>query len=65
MICHRLRKVFLDGRYRVIDRTEDKVGGPPGFVEPLLLDQSPIILNAPEGQISQEQAGKDDPDAEK
>jgi len=65
MIRHRFRKILLDCPYRVIDRAGDPVGGPPGVFEPLLLDQGPVILNAPESQISQEQAGKDDPEPEK
>ena len=65
MICHYLRKSYFDGRYPVIDRADDMVGGPPGFVEPFLFEKSPIILNAPEGQVSQEKAGQDDPEPEK
>ncbi|MBE3125112.1 MAG: hypothetical protein IMZ57_05570 [Acidobacteria bacterium] len=65
MICHYLRKSYLDSRYLIIDRAEDQVGGPPGFVEPFLFEQSPVILNAPEGEVSQEQAGQDDPRPEK
>ncbi|MBE3110734.1 MAG: hypothetical protein IMZ46_09530 [Acidobacteria bacterium] len=65
MICHYLRKSYLDSRYLIIDRAEDQVGGPPGFLEPFFFKQRPVILNAPEGEVSQEQAGQDDPRPEK
>ena len=65
MIRHYLRKSYLDGRYLIIDRADDIVGRPSRLFEPFLLEKSPIVLNAPEGEVSQEQAGQDDPEPEK
>ena len=65
MICHYLRKSYFDGRYPVIDRADDMVGRLSRLFESLLLEQRPVILNAPEGQISQEKARQNDAKAEK
>ncbi|MBE0712230.1 MAG: hypothetical protein IH583_07585 [Candidatus Aminicenantes bacterium] len=65
MVRHDLRESCFDGRYLVIDRADDQAGGLPRLLELFFLEEGPVILNAPEGQVSQKQAGQDNPRSEK